>query len=71
MRPRRRAAMSPSRGTLFLGGVATAAVAGVVIGEIGRVWRRGSAPLPQETHHLLAAAEEARRLRRRPVAFAP
>jgi uncharacterized RDD family membrane protein YckC len=32
-----------------------------VIGEVGRVWRRGSAPLPQETDHLLAAAEEARR----------
>jgi hypothetical protein len=29
------------------------------VAEIGRVWRRGSAPLPQETDHLLAAAEEA------------
>jgi hypothetical protein len=59
MRLRRRASLSPGRGTVILGGVATAAVAGVVIGEIGRVWRRGSAPLPQETDHLLAAAEEA------------
>jgi hypothetical protein len=59
MRLRRRAALSPGRGTAILGGLATAAVAGVVIGEIGRVWRRGSAPLPQETEHLLAAAEEA------------
>jgi hypothetical protein len=59
MRLRRRATLSPGRGTLILGGLATAAVAGVVIGEIGRVWRRGSAPLPQETDHLLAAAEEA------------
>jgi hypothetical protein len=59
MRVRRRAPLSPGRGTLVLGGVATAAVAGVVIGEVGRVWRRGSAPLPQETHDLLAAAEEA------------
>jgi hypothetical protein len=42
-----------------LAGVATAAVAAVVVGEIGRVWRRGSAPLPQDTDHLLAAAEEA------------
>jgi hypothetical protein len=59
VRLRRRATLSPGRGTLILGGLATAAVAGVVIGEIGRVWRRGSAPLPQETDHLLAAAEEA------------
>jgi hypothetical protein len=59
MRLRRRATLSPGRGTVILGGLATAAVAGVVIGEIGRVWRRGSAPLPQETDHLLAAAEEA------------
>jgi hypothetical protein len=59
MRLRRRAALSPGRGTLILGGLATAAVTAVVIGEIGRVWRRGSAPLPQETDHLLAAAEEA------------
>jgi hypothetical protein len=59
VRLRRRAAFSPGRGTAILGGRATAAVAGVVIGEIGRVWRRGSAPLPQETEHLLAAAEEA------------
>ena len=38
---------------------ATAALAAVVLGEIGRVWRRGSAPLPQDTDHILAAAEEA------------
>jgi hypothetical protein len=59
MRLRGRAALSPGRGTVILGGLATAAVAGVLMGEIGRVWRRGSAPLPQETEHLLAAAEEA------------
>jgi hypothetical protein len=56
---RRRRALSPGRGTAALAGLATAAVAAVVVGEIGRVWRRGSAPLPQETDHLLAAAEEA------------
>jgi hypothetical protein len=59
MRFRRRPPLSPGRGTVALGGIATAAVAAVVMGEIGRVWRRGSAPLPQETEHLLAAAEEA------------
>jgi hypothetical protein len=58
MRLRRRA-LSPGRGTAALAGLATAAVAAVVVGEIGRVWRRGSAPLPQDTDHLLAAAEEA------------
>jgi hypothetical protein len=59
VRLRRRPPLSPGRGTLALGGLAGAAVAGVVLGEVGRVWRRGSAPLPQETDHLLAAAEEA------------
>jgi hypothetical protein len=42
-----------------LGGVATLAVAAVVAGEVGRVWRRGSAPLPSEAPSLLLAAEEA------------
>jgi hypothetical protein len=59
VRLRRQRPLSPGRGTLVLGGLAGAAVAGVVVGEVGRVWRRGSAPLPQETDHLLAAAEEA------------
>jgi hypothetical protein len=59
MRLRRRHPLAPGRGTLALGGLAGVAVAGVVIGEVGRVWRRGSAPLPQETDHLLGAAEEA------------
>jgi hypothetical protein len=39
--------------------VAAAAVGAVAIGEIGRVWRRGSAPAPSETDSLLLAAEEA------------
>lgn len=59
MRRRRRRSLAPGRGTLVLGALATGAVAAVVVGEIGRVWRRGSAPLPQETDHLLLAAEEA------------
>jgi hypothetical protein len=42
-----------------LGAVAAAALAAVVAGEIGRVWRRGSAPLPSEAPSLLLAAEEA------------
>ena len=59
MRLRRRRSLSPGRGTLALGGLAGVAVGAVVVGEVGRVWRRGSAPLPQDTDHLLAAAEEA------------
>jgi hypothetical protein len=34
-------------------------VAAVAAGELGRVWRRGSAPLPHEAPSLLVAAEEA------------
>jgi hypothetical protein len=34
-------------------------VAAVVAGEVSRVWRRGSAPLPGEAPSLLLAAEEA------------
>jgi hypothetical protein len=44
---------------MVLGAVAAAALAAVVAGEIGRVWRRGSAPLPSEAPNLLLAAEEA------------
>jgi hypothetical protein len=44
---------------MLLGGVAGVTVAAVLAGEIGRVWRRGSAPLPGEAPNLLVAAEEA------------
>ena len=56
---RRQRRLAPGRGTLALGAVAGAAVAAVVAGEVGRVWRRGSAPLPHEAPNLLLAAEEA------------
>lgn len=42
-----------------MGGVAALAVGAVVVGELGRVWKRGSAPLPHEADNLLLAAEEA------------
>jgi hypothetical protein len=42
-----------------LGGVAALGVGAVVVGELGRVWKRGSAPLPREADNLLLAAEEA------------
>jgi hypothetical protein len=59
MRLRRRRPLAPGRGTLALGTFATVTFAVVVVVEVGRVWRRGRAPLPQETDDLLLAAEEA------------
>jgi hypothetical protein len=56
---RRRAKLAADRRTVVLGAVTAAAVLAVVAGEVGRVWRRGAAPLPQETDHLLQAAEVA------------
>ena len=50
--------MAPGRGTLALGAAATAALAGVVLAELRRVWRRGSAPALGETDHPLLAAED-------------
>ena len=55
----RRRPLVADRGTIALGAVAGAAVAAVVAGEVSRVWRRGSAPLPSEASSLLLAAEEA------------
>jgi hypothetical protein len=56
---RRQRSLAPGRGTLVLGGGAALAVGTVLVGEIGRVWRRGSAPLPKDAPSLLLAAEEA------------
>jgi hypothetical protein len=56
---RRRRTLSPGRGTLALGALATAAVAAVVAIEVRRVWRRGSAPALRDTDHPILAAEEA------------
>ena len=55
----RRAGLSADRRTVALGGLAAVAVAALVAVEYGRVWRRGSAPLPQEADDLLTAAETA------------
>jgi hypothetical protein len=59
VRRRRSRGLEADRRTLALGVVAAATTAAVVAGEIGRVWRRGSAPLPTETEDVLRAAEEA------------
>jgi hypothetical protein len=59
VRLRRTAGLEPDRRTLALGVVAIATTVAVTAVEIGRVWRKGSAPLPQEASDLLTAAEEA------------
>jgi hypothetical protein len=56
---RRRRALAPGRGTLALGTAATVAFGAVVLLELRRVWRRGSAPALRETDHPILAAEEA------------
>jgi hypothetical protein len=53
---RRRRGLALDRTTRALGGLAGVATAATVAAEVGRVWRRGSAPLPGETDHLLEAA---------------
>ena len=45
--------------TVALGLIATASFVAVAAVEVGRVWRRGSAPLPSEADDVLQAAEEA------------
>lgn len=45
--------------TAVLAVVALASFASFVAVEVGRVWKRGSAPLPGEADNVLAAAEEA------------
>ena len=47
------------RRTLGIGLVATASASAALALEFGRVWRRGSAPMPHDADHLLSAAEEA------------
>jgi hypothetical protein len=59
VRRRRSSGLAGDRRTLALGLVAAGATAAVIAGEVGRVWRRGRAPLPQETDELLSAAGEA------------
>jgi len=58
-RRRRPLPLSPGRGTLALGAVATTAVAAVIVVEVRRAWRRGSAPALRDTDHPILAAEEA------------
>lgn len=59
MRSGRRGGLHPGRPTRLLAAVAGAATGAVIFGEYGRVWRRGSAPLPAQTPAPLQAAAEA------------
>ena len=59
MTARRRRGLRLDRPTFVLGGVATALAAAVIGGEVARVWRRGSAPLPADAEEPLLAAAEA------------
>jgi hypothetical protein len=59
MRPNRRPGLKLDRRTQVMGAVAVGGVAGAAAVELGRVWRRGSAPLPTETDDLLEAASTA------------
>ena len=56
---RRRRPLAPGRGTLALGAVAATAVVTVVVIEVRRAWRRGSAPALRDSDHPILAAEEA------------
>src|SRR4051794_27874818 len=50
---------APDRRTVVLAVVAGGTTLGVFAAEVGRIWRRGSAPLPSEADELLPAAQEA------------
>jgi hypothetical protein len=56
---RRASRRRAERRTQILGGLALTTTVAAIAGEFGRVWRRGSAPLPQEADGVLHAAEEA------------
>ncbi len=58
---RRRRRVAADRRTLALAVVALTGTGAVAAGEVARVWRRGSAPLPTETADVMGAAEEAAR----------
>jgi hypothetical protein len=55
----RRATRRSARLTVVMAVTAGTLAAALTAAELGRVWRRGSAPLPTETDDVLGAAEEA------------
>ena len=56
---RRRRFAAVERKTIALGVAAYAVTAVALLAEFGRIWRRGSAPLPRETDSVIDAAAEA------------
>ena len=58
---RQRRGLRVDRKTWALGAAAFGTTGVLLAGELARVWHRGSAPVPTQTHDLLAAAEEAAR----------
>jgi hypothetical protein len=56
---RRASRRRAERRTQMLGGLALTTTVAAIVVEFSRVWRRGSAPLPQEADGVLQAAEEA------------
>ena len=58
---RRPPAGHPERLTYGIGVLAVATTGAIAAGEVARVWRRGSAPLPAETDNVMEAAEVAAR----------
>ncbi len=58
-RRRQRGFAAVERKTIALGVAAYAVTAAALLAEFGRIWRRGSAPLPGETDRVLDAAAEA------------
>jgi hypothetical protein len=59
LRRRRGGFAALERRTIALGVAAYAVTAAALLAEFGRIWRRGSAPLPGETDRVLDAAAEA------------
>jgi len=59
LRRRRPRFAAVERKTIALGVAAYAVTGAALLAEFGRVWRRGSAPLPGETEHVLDAAGQA------------
>jgi hypothetical protein len=59
LRSQRRGWGPEEKRTAVLAALAAGTFAAVAVGEVGRVWRKGSAPMPNEADDLLQAAEEA------------
>jgi hypothetical protein len=59
LRRRRSVGLRADRRTVALAALAAGTLAAVVVAEVTRVWRRGSAPLPAEADDPLLAAAEA------------